>query len=334
MNRFKLVTVAALAAAFGALVVSAQAQSSSPGGSTMGHGYSSDAASTAETGATGLMDKLGLTYHPSNNRSVLEDKAEAQILVDALKIPCELTDAALVGSGKLKVEGANAAPVRIIEVSCSSGMGYILESRVTTPPTGSGMSCFAAEGTRADAVAKGQDYQFYCRLKGNVDIDAMAQRILAKAGTACAVKKLIWFGASQANHLDYTEVVCDDGKGYLLSTALPGWDVPTSAMSCADAAQLGIKCKLTDAGPVVAKPTKEDFIAALAHNNVACDVKDLHLVGRETVQKRYVVEFQCPQQPKGLVAFIPLAGNTNKFETRDCASAAQIGVKCKLTGNN
>jgi len=55
------------------------------------------------------------------------------------------------------------------------------------------------------------------------------------------------------------------------------------------------------------------------------------VVGQENVLKRYVVEFQCPQQPKGLVAFIPLNGNTAKFETLDCKAAAKKGVTCQLT---
>jgi hypothetical protein len=43
------------------------------------------------------------------------------------------------------------------------------------------------------------------------------------------------------------------------------------------------------------------------------------------------VEFLCPEQPKGLVAFIPLEGNTALFEMADCAAAAKRGIKCALT---
>ena len=56
-------------------------------------------------------------------------------------------------------------------------------------------------------------------------------------------------------------------------------------------------------------------------------------IGQQTASKRYVVEFQCPEQPKGLVAFIPLNGNTAPFETLDCAAAAKKGAACKLTAN-
>jgi hypothetical protein len=48
------------------------------------------------------------------------------------------------------------------------------------------------------------------------------------------------------------------------------------------------------------------------------------------VDKRYVVEFQCPQSPNGLVAFVPLEGNTHQFETLDCAAAGELGIACQL----
>jgi len=55
------------------------------------------------------------------------------------------------------------------------------------------------------------------------------------------------------------------------------------------------------------------------------------VIGKETLSQRHVVEFACAQHPEGLVAYIPLEGNTAPFETLDCAAAAKRGLVCKLT---
>jgi len=44
-----------------------------------------------------------------------------------------------------------------------------------------------------------------------------------------------------------------------------------------------------------------------------------------------VAEFQCSEHPEGLIAYIPLEGNSAPFETIDCAAAAKRGLKCTLT---
>jgi hypothetical protein len=43
-----------------------------------------------------------------------------------------------------------------------------------------------------------------------------------------------------------------------------------------------------------------------------------------------VVEAQCPDHPAGLIAYIPLEDNTNKFETIDCSEAAKRQISCQL----
>jgi hypothetical protein len=59
----------------------------------------------------------------------------------------------------------------------------------------------------------------------------------------------------------------------------------------------------------------------------------LRLIGQEDNRKRYVTwsNTGCPDQPTGMVAYIPLAGHTNPYESIDCATAPTRGVPCKLT---
>jgi hypothetical protein len=77
--------------------------------------------------------------------------------------------------------------------------------------------------------------------------------------------------------------------------------------------------------------TLDTFKEVLAQHKVACTVQEVRSIGRENVKKRHVVEFKCPEQPGGLVAFIPLEETSAPFETMDCASAgSKAHVICTL----
>jgi hypothetical protein len=101
-------------------------------------------------------------------------------------------------------------------------------------------------------------------------------------------------------------------------------------MSCQEAAIQGLKCRLTDAAPVASPVSMQALRDALKSNGVNCEPTQMRLVGREAVDKRYVVELQCLEQPKGIVALIPLDGNSNPFETMTCAAAAEQEILCKF----
>jgi len=102
-------------------------------------------------------------------------------------------------------------------------------------------------------------------------------------------------------------------------------------MSCHEAAVQGLKCRLTDTGPASTPVSTQSLRDALKNNGVHCEPAKLRVIGRETIDKRYVVELQCPEQPTGMVAFIPLDGNSKPFETMSCAAAAEQEIVCKLT---
>jgi hypothetical protein len=184
-------------------------------------------------------------------------------------------------------------------------------------------------------VAKGKEPGFYCKLPGNKDVYGMvASLIEANAGAACEVAQVQLFGRSASTQSEYSEVVCKDGKGFLLGTALPGAPSKTTAMSCADAARQGIKCRLTDAGPVETPVTLETFKTALAQHGVSCNIAQIRMIGQETHLKRYVVEYRCADHPTGMIAYLPLEGNINPYETSECNSAASLDVVCTFKGTN
>lgn len=253
-------------------------------------------------------------------------RKESQKLIDSLSVPCELADAERAGGGKIEVNG-HLTEVTVYEAACHSGTGYFL---VSQPPEKSlAVSCFAAEAARAAEEAHGESSDgFTCTLSGYKDAKTMADAVLKGAGTACDVSNYRWVGVSSANGTEYSEVSCAGGQGYVLEIPKTGQANQLSIVDCQDAVKEGIKCALTAVSMPV---TLQTFRDAIKDHSIACDPAHLRYIGRETQGRRYVVELQCPQQPNGLVAFIPLQGNTKPFETLDCSAAAARSVQCKLT---
>jgi hypothetical protein len=192
------------------------------------------------------------------------------------------------------------------------------------------MSCFAADAQHAAGVAKGENSDLRCQLAANKDLKVMAASLISTAGTRCAVSDVRWFGLSASSQTDYSEIACADGAGFLMKIPRTGPGA-VSVMSCQEAAKQGLNCRLTDAGPVSMPVTMQTFRDALKQNDVNCEPLHMRMIGRESVAKRYVVEVRCQEQPNGLVAFIPVAGNTSKFEPLDCAAAIERQIRCELT---
>lgn len=340
MNRYMTFTVAALAMA--ALGTPATAQA---GGA---------AASSAASGAQPMGNEMGqnnmtqdqfnqiadyadeakrLTKEDKAKGKTLkdllaEDKANATALAKSMPLSCDVTEAILAAEGPVTMDG-KSVDTKTYEAACANGMGYYLISQDPGKPYG--FSCFAAEATRAADVAAGRPPGAVCQLPSNADLKAMMASVLSRSGTNCAVRDLKWIGVSNAARIEFNEVACTDGKGYVLKTALPGSIVPPYVVTCHNSALQGLACKLTaDNGPPTV--TLQTFRDALTAHKVACTATDsgMRVIGQQNASKRYVVEFQCPEQPKGLVAFIPLNGNTAPFETLNCAAAAKKGAVCKL----
>jgi hypothetical protein len=254
-------------------------------------------------------------------------KDDTAKLLRAIQLSCEPTDAALIGRGKGNSNGKVAA-VRAYEVACSNHAGYILVSQDSQKPIA--ISCFAANAMHIARDSKDQSPDLYCELTANKDLKSMAASLMAAAGTMCAVNEFRWFGQNALTQADYSEAACADGKGYLLKIAQTGPAAEVSVIGCQDAAKRGLKCRLTDGGPVTSQVTLQTFRDALKQNNVNCEPTNMRVIGRESVDRRYVVEVKCQEQPNGLVAFIPTAGNSKAFEALDCAAAVEREVRCEL----
>ena len=81
---------------------------------------------------------------------------------------------------------------------------------------------------------------------------------------------------------------------------------------------------------VDSRPSLEWFKEALTRNGVSCVTKRARIVGRESIKRRYLVEFECSDRPEGLMAFVPPVGDTaNAFESMNCEAAAKRGIRCE-----
>jgi hypothetical protein len=242
-------------------------------------------------------------------------RARAAAMMEVLEVSCVLSDAAYRGTTP------GIATQHLYEAACEEGTGFLLALQGTSL---TGVSCLAPGPD--DTAPK-------CALPANADPKQMATTILGRHRIACQARDLRWLGASAA-HIDHFEVACEQGGGHVIRAPVPGTVGTLAVISCQDASQQGIACALSSptASPPAApdaRPTLSWFQEALVRNGVTCQTKRARIVGRESVKRRYVVEFECADRPEGLVAFVPASGDTvNAFESASCQEAAARGVTC------
>ena len=272
------------------------------------------------------LEKLGGT-HGANSASMTPAKAKEQSakLVAALQLSCEISAAQLVVSGSRQI-GGRETPVRVFEVACAQSLGYLLETQGSATPVA--ISCLSAEEARAGDVAKGKEPGFFCKLPENRDVNAAVAALIGSGtGAQCTVQRLQWLGRIDSAHSEYSEVVCEGGKGFVLSTGLPGSQAKATVMSCGDAARQGVRCRLTASEPAEDDVSLDTLKTALGQH-LSCKVDPIRLVGQEEHLKRYVVEYHCADRSAAGIAFVPLPGNTNPYEAIDCAAGALRGIAC------
>jgi hypothetical protein len=245
-------------------------------------------------------------------------RARTAAMLEVLQVACEVSNAAYRGTGP---EGDKQ---NIYEAGCTDGMGYLL---VLQDSSLIGTSCLMAD--REGSPVK-------CALPENSDSKIVAAAVLARNSVSCKVRDLKSLGTSAAN-LDHIEVACEDGGAYVIRSPHPGVGGKLEVVGCQDAIKQGVPCELSAAARPAppshadSRPTLSWFKEELSRHGVSCQTKRARIVGRESIKRRYLVEFECADRPEGLVAFVPPAGDTvNAFESMNCASAAERGIRCEL----
>jgi hypothetical protein len=246
-----------------------------------------------------------------------EAKLRAAAMLGVLKVSCTVSEAMYRGSAD------NDPGQRIYEAACEDGMGYLLLLQRTTLR---GVSCLAA-GPDGPPVK--------CAMPMNADSRAMAGRVLSRHQIDCRVRDLKWLGTSAAD-LDHVEIACENGNGYMMRSPRIGSSGKLEIMGCLEAIKQGLACELSSQAGAAAgrtadsRPSLEWFKEALSRNGVSCLTKRGRIIGRESIKRRYLVEFECTDRPEGLIAFVPPVGDTaNAFESMSCVAAAQRGIRCE-----
>lgn len=244
-------------------------------------------------------------------------KRTAQML-GVLGVSCQITDAVYRGTGP------GESKPHLYEAACEGGMGYLMS---LAGESLSGTSCLSVDEELAAPVK--------CALPANVDRNVIATAVLQDKAVACSVRDVKWLGVDAAG-LDHVEVACEKETGHVLRYPRPGHRGVLEVVGCEEAGKSGVRCQLTTTasapgGQPGSRPPLTWFKDALTRHGVSCETKRARIVGRESIKRRYVVEFECEGRPEGLIAFVPAEGDaSNAFESMNCVVAANRGIHCQF----
>jgi hypothetical protein len=203
------------------------------------------------------------------------------------------------------------------EVGCESGIGGIIDY----PQLGSDapinyVSCLI-----------GADKGFACQYTSTDAIVASLKPVAAKADADCQVNNVRFVGVTKESDGFFYEFGCANKPGFIVLT---GNDNSfKQSLPCAQAASLG-GCKFTDAGAAAAD-AKTTFTQTLKTGGYTCTVQDYNVIGTQPQTKRDYVEFKCPEQPWGLIGFVPQPGSDSSLHVKDCFIEQSTRADCTFT---
>lgn len=227
---------------------------------------------------------------------------------------CTVNNARILGS---TAPDSKDPKIDRYEVGCETGVGGIVDY----PQLGSDakvnfMSCLV-----------GQDSGFPCQFTSKDALTASVKPLAAKADPKCDVNNVRFIGVSKENGYFY-EFGCANQAGFIVLTGADHQSFDRM-LPCAQAASLG-GCKFTDAG-VAAADAKTTYTNTLKTGGYACTVQDFNVIGNQPATKRDYVEFKCPEQPWGLVGFVPQPDSQSSLHVHDCFIEQASRADCTLT---
>ncbi len=220
--------------------------------------------------------------------------------------------------------GPNTAGDKVFyELLCKDGISgiYAIPNDGATDQTVGYMDCLKADGT-----------PLKCQLSEHDDAVAGMTPLAQKGKADCDVSDMRYVGGASGR--DYYEVGCEKAAGFVL--VLDGQGAFQATVGCDKAAAIG-GCKFTDIAVAQAEvhakaeANRTAYAAALGKAGIDCSGDTFSRVGAQADTGRDLVEFKCPEQPNGLMAFVPTTKPDAKFESFDCFAARMKEVPCKLT---
>ena len=211
---------------------------------------------------------------------------------------CDVSDARVIGS-------TSAAPlIDRYEVGCKSALGGIIDY----PQLGSSAPiefkpCIQMEGGNSACTFTTKD-----------QMAAAVKPLATAADSKCVVNNTRFVGITKESDGYYYEFGCSNQPGFIALSDLKG--AFERVVPCASAAGLG-GCSFTDAGTASAG-ANATFSKQLGDEGIPCTVATYNVLGTQVETKRDYIEFKCPEQPWGVIGFVPQAGSTSFVNVNDC----------------
>jgi hypothetical protein len=197
----------------------------------------------------------------------------------------------------------------LYEVACQDGTGLVLDMPSGGPAIASNCLNYTSGTVKCVLTTPAQEM---------AAVDSLA----AASGKCAVANKRYVLGAEDGS--DYFEIACTDGKGYMLHADKSGKLV--EAISCAEAAQIGDGCTLTDARQ--AETQQNAVYSDLARKaGFDCQVSKYALFPNSDASKD-IVELACANRPDGGVGVFPVHGAPFVY---DCLRSQDEGFKCSFT---
>ena len=255
---------------------------------------------TAQAAADGKPSALACIL-PAN----ADPKAGLAAYLAKANTTCEIENARAIGAG---------AKNAYFEVACKGGSGYIV---TTSSPINVGQ-----EVAVNSCLLYDEGGNVSCKLTDKATQLAVVDTLAGASGKNCAVKDKRYVLSTKTDN--YFEVVCQDGKGYMLQqTAATGAFV--KAIDCAQAGFVGGGCTLSDA--VAAQTEQAGLYTKLATKaGFDCKVEKYGMLPSQDPRKE-IVELKCSNRPDGGIGIF----SVDKNIVYDCVTSELNGYRCSFT---
>lgn len=178
------------------------------------------------------IQKSGPRIKPRESGNPMQVKLAKQ-LAGELKIPCDVVDAAELSDQPSKLPS--------YELVCRDAMGWIINRKIGGETQA--LDCLAVQDS-AEAAGKAWPRGLYCLMRGNFQPAMGLAPIAAKIAPDCDVADGAYLGSGGDPPIVRYELLCRNGKGFVVDNPSPGSAAPLSAVTCDEAAQAGSPCKL------------------------------------------------------------------------------------------
>lgn len=156
---------------------------------------------------------------------------EAKQAVAAAGVECDMVDAGVVKDGHH--DGHRAITY---EVACKNGLGWII---ATAGDKISAFDCLALKSS-----AKLNKTLPTCHLLTNADPASGLGGLIQKGGRSCTPQQGEFLGGGGEPAISRYEVLCTDGKGYVIDAPQPRSTAQLQVFDCADLKAAGMSCIL------------------------------------------------------------------------------------------